>query len=79
MSADPDRLPHDAGSARIFWSAPDGVTGGALISGALEGLPHAWCDRHGLLTTWSDELCAAPILAAATVITAHLREAHPPA
>jgi len=75
MSADPDRLPHDAGSARISWCAPDGVTGGALISGALEGLPHAWCDRHGLLTTW-DQLCADPILAATTVITAHLREAH---
>jgi len=25
MSADPDRLPHDAGSARISWSAPGGV------------------------------------------------------
>jgi len=39
-------------------------------------LPYAWCDRHGLLIAWSDELCADPILAAATVITAHLREAH---
>jgi len=77
MSADPDRLPHDAGSARIVWCAPDGVTGGALISGAFEGLPYAWCDCHGLLITW-DQLCADPILAAATVISAHLREAHPP-